>query len=81
MMVHGTAEITTTRPYHVIYVGRKSTRQYRHSHEAVLKSGGGVLSHHQPIEGVFAAAIGNYGYILRSADLDELIKLAKFIQE
>jgi len=81
MMVHGTAEITTTRPYHVIYVGRKSTRQDRHSHDAVLKSGGGVLSHHQPIEGVFAAAIGNYGYILRSADLDELIELAKFIQE
>jgi hypothetical protein len=81
MMVHGTAEIPATRPYHVIYVGRKSTRQYTHSHKDVLESCEGELSHHQPIEGVFAAAIGNYGYILRSADLDELIEKAKFIQE
>jgi len=81
MMVHGTAKIATTRPYHVIYVGRKSTRQYEHSHEAVLDACGRSLSLHLPMEGVFAAAIGNYGYILRSADLDELIGLAKFIQE
>jgi biotin carboxylase len=81
MMVHGTAEIPAARPYHVIYVGRKSTREYKLSHNAVLESCRGVLSHHQPIEGVFAAAIGNYGYILRSADLDELIELANLIQE
>ena len=81
MMVHATAKIPAARPYHVIYVGRKSTRTYKLSHDAVMESCSGFLRHHQPIEGVFAAAIGNHGYILRSADLDELIELANLIQE
>jgi biotin carboxylase len=80
MIVHGTADLSTQRPYHVAYVGRKWTRRYAHTHEAVLDACGEYLCHHQPIEGVFAPAIGNYGYILRGADLDDLMELAEFIQ-
>ncbi len=81
MMVNGTAEILTERPYHVAYVGRKAARQYAHPHEAVLEKCGEQLCHHQPIEGVFAAALGHYGYLVRAADLEDVIELANFIQQ
>jgi hypothetical protein len=30
---------------------------------------------------VFSAALGNYGYLVRSPDLEEVLAIAKFIQE
>jgi biotin carboxylase len=81
MMINGTALILTERPYHAAYVGRKLSRQYTHTHEAVLEKCGEHLCHHQRIEGIFAAALGQYGYLLRSADLEDVIELANFIQQ
>ena len=81
LIVNGSASVSSERPYHVAYVGRKSSRHYKHSHAAVLTECGDHLCHHEPIEGVFASAIGNYGYILRSSDLDDLLRLAKYIQK
>jgi biotin carboxylase len=81
LMVKGSVSLQTSRPYHVAYVGRKTSRQYAHTHETVLQKCGDYLCHHQSIDGIFAAAIGNYGYILRSPDLDDLIDLAEFIQQ
>jgi hypothetical protein len=81
LMVNGTAALETTRPYHTAYVGRKTYKQYKHDHEAVLEACGEHLCHHQPIDGVFAPAIGNYGYILRSSNLDEVLNLANYIQQ
>jgi hypothetical protein len=81
LMVTGSAKLETTRPYHTVYVGRKTYRPYAHSHEEVLKTCGKFLCHHQPIEGVFSAAIGNYGYILRAANLDDMLDLAKYIHQ
>jgi hypothetical protein len=80
-MVHGSAKLPSKRPYHVAYAGRKISRQYKHSHREVQAECGEYLCHHQPIEGVFAAAIGNYGYLLRSPNLEDLIGLARYIQE
>jgi hypothetical protein len=81
LMVNGKINIETSRPYHVAYVGRKASRPYVHSHQAVLQTCGDRICHHESIEGVFAAAIGNYGYIVRSPDLDEVLSLAKFIHK
>jgi len=81
MIVTGTPNLQTTRPYHVIYVGRKSNRPYLHNHDAVLAEMGEDICHHQPMEGVFSDAIGNYGYILRSPDLSDLVNMARFIQQ
>jgi len=81
MMLQGTVSLPTKRPYHVAYVGRKHTRRYAHSHEEVLARCGNNLCHHQPIEGVFAGALGNYGYLIRSPDLQDIISLAEFVQQ
>jgi hypothetical protein len=81
LIVNGSANVSSERPYHVAYVGRKSSRHYKYSHAAVLSACGDYLCHHEPIEGVFASAIGNYGYILRSSELDDVLRLAEYIQK
>ena len=70
-----------TQKYYCCYVGRKSNRSYAHTEQEIWSEYGGKISHHEPISGVFSAALGNYGYLVRSPDLDEVISIAKFIQE
>jgi len=81
LIINGSVTFPATRPYHTAYVGRKTTREYAFSQDAVLAECGNYLCHYQHIQGVFAAAIGNFGYILRSPDLDDVLRLAKYIQQ
>ncbi len=81
LMVTGSLSLDYERPYHVLYAGRKTFRQYAHSHEDVLARCGEMLVTHQPIDGVFAPAIGNYGYVLRAQDLQSVVDLAGYIQQ
>lgn len=69
------------RPYHCAYVGRKNNKSYRHAHQEILHELGGALVHHETISGIFSAALGNYGYLIRSPDLTEIERMAAFIQE
>jgi hypothetical protein len=62
-------------------VGRKSNRSYTHSQQEILSTHGSKVSHHEAISGVFSQALGDYGYLVRSPDLDEVVAIAKFIQE
>ena len=70
-----------TQKYYCCYVGRKSNRPYAHTQEEILGAYKDKISHHEAISGVFSAALGNYGYLVRSPDLDEIFSIAKFIQE
>jgi hypothetical protein len=60
------------RRYHCCYIGRKTGKRYTHSHEAVLERLKGLLVHHTPVSGVFRAAIGDYGYLVRSPELADI---------
>ena len=70
-----------THKYYCCYVGRKSNRSYAHNEQEILSTYRDKVSHHESISGVFSAALGNYGYLVRSPDLDEVLSIAKFIQE
>jgi hypothetical protein len=70
-----------THKYHCCYVGRKSNRSYAHSEAEIFSAYRDKISHHESISGVFSAALGNYGYLVRSPELDEVLSIAKFIQE
>lgn len=67
--------------FYCCYVGRKYNRPYAHSHEDVLRELGDKICQHEEISGVFSRALGNYGYLVRSPDFDEMIAMAQFIQE
>lgn len=81
IIVNNRFEGRNDRPYHCAYVGRKSNKSYRHSHQEILAELGEAVVHHEAISGVFSAALGNYGYLVRSPDLSEIERMAAFIQE
>jgi hypothetical protein len=66
--------------YFVLYASRKSNRSYVHSEQEILSTFGDKVRHHESISGIFSGALGNYGYIVRSTDLDEVVRMAEFIQ-
>ncbi len=70
-----------THKYYCCYASRKSNRSYAHSEQEILSIYGDKIRHREQISGVFSVALGNYGYLVRSPDLDEVISIAKFIQE
>jgi hypothetical protein len=70
-----------TRKYHCCFVGRKANKRYAHPHEQVLDAFGYCIVHHQPMPSVFALAMGDYYYLVRSPDLDEVLAAAHFIHE
>jgi hypothetical protein len=80
IIVNNHFSIDYTRKYHCCYVGRKFNRRYAHSHEQVVSSLGDKLVHHENMSGVFSAALGDYGYLVRSPDLGEIYNIAEFIQ-
>ena len=81
VVVHNRFEARWTRPYHACYVGRKDRKNYRHSPSAIRARLGHRLVHQERIQSIFAGAIGDHGFILRSPHLDEVISAAHFILE
>lgn len=80
LVVHGTAEVVAERPYACLWAGRKDGRPYQLSHDEALARAGDRLVLHARVEPVFAAAIGDDGFILRGPDLAELQAAAADIQ-
>jgi hypothetical protein len=81
LLVHGTCDLVGPAPYHVCYVGRKYGKHYSHTHEEILANYGPLIIHHQPMATVFRRAMGDYGYLVRTMELDEVIGAATFMQE
>jgi hypothetical protein len=70
-----------TRPYYCAYFSRRNGRPYGHTHEEILSAFPQQIVAHSAISGVFSAALGDYGYLARSPELDELGKMAGWIFE
>lgn len=81
VVVNNRFDAEITRPYYCAYVGRRLNRSYLHSNEEVLSELSGMIIHHEPISGIFAAAIGDFAYLLRSPELGELAEMADWILE
>ncbi len=72
---------TYERKYHCCYVCRKNNKRYVHSQDEVVSKLGSALVHHEPISSIFGRALGDYGYLVRSEDLAEVVRMAEFIQK
>jgi biotin carboxylase len=81
VVAHNRFTATWSRPYHVAYVGRKRCKRYARPHEEVLRSLGPLVCHHEEINSIFRAAIGDYGYLVRSKELEEVLAAARYIHE
>lgn len=80
IVVHNEFASAYARPYHCCYVGRKTHKNYLHSHEEILNRYGERIAHHERMSPIFSRAMGDYCYLIRSPDLDETLAIAHFIQ-
>ncbi|MCX7607097.1 MAG: carboxylate--amine ligase [Bacteroidia bacterium] len=67
--------------YYACYIARKNSIGYEHSHEAVVRRLGDRLLYHAPTNPLFRAAMGDYHYIIRTPDFDEMVDLATYTQK
>ena len=81
IIAHNNFSAQYSRPYHCCYVSRKFNRSYAHPHDKLARELGPALVHHEAVSGVFSAALGDYGYLVRSPDLDEIHRIAAYIQQ
>jgi len=69
------------RDYYCAYAGRRNGRNYTMSHDQVLSAFSDQMVLHTPISGVFAPALGDYGYLVRSPDLPDVQGIIQAIQQ
>lgn len=81
VVVRGTAELDFARKYHCCYASRVDHRSYRHTHEEILRRYGNYIVDVDAVPGVFSSALGNMGYIFRSAHPADIERIAAFIHE
>lgn len=81
VLVFDTFTTDYTRPYHCAFVGRKRHRPYRHTREEIDGRYGPLIVHQEPISPVFARAMGEYAYIVRSPEMDQVQEAIDFILE
>ncbi|MBF6594208.1 MAG: ATP-grasp domain-containing protein [Thermaceae bacterium] len=81
LLTYGEVGQKAKHPFFSTYVGRKRHIHYQLNHGEVLHRYGAFVAHHEPINSIFSAALGDYGYILRHPDLKALLEVAQGIQE
>jgi hypothetical protein len=81
IIVHDKFTTDYTRKYHCSYIGRKFNRSYAHTNEEITAAFGDMIMHQEEISGIFSAALGDYGYLIRSPDLAEIHTIAQFIHQ
>jgi hypothetical protein len=74
-------EVNVAAPYHCAYVSRRWDRPYHMGHDQLLDAFQGYIVGHEPISGVFAPALGDYGYLVRSPNLDEVLEISRLAQQ
>jgi hypothetical protein len=81
IIVHNRFTSDYDRKYHCCYISRKYTRPYLHPHEQVVAKLGDKLIHHERISGIFSAALGDYGYLVRSPEMEDIYTMVDYVQK
>jgi biotin carboxylase len=81
LMVHQRCGLSYERKYHCCYASRKRGYSYTFSHNDVLSRYGHLMLQVESVPGVFSSALGDVGYIFRSASLDQIMEIVRFIHK
>jgi hypothetical protein len=79
VVVNNRFSAVLTRPFFCGYVGRRNEHNYLLTHQQVLATFPRQVVNYQPISGVFAAALGDFGYLIRSPELSEIEEISGYI--
>jgi biotin carboxylase len=80
VMVDGIAPLDYQRTYHCCYASRKNRYSYRYSHDEVMAQYGQFMAQTVVVPGVFSSALGDFGYIFRSPEIQQIDEIVQFIQ-
>ncbi len=67
------------RPYYCAYLGRRFQHRYTHSIEEARQAFPGRVCYSGAISGVFAAAIGDFGILVRAPEIEEIEEMAAYL--
>lgn len=81
IIVHDKFTTDYSRKYHCCYIGRKFNRNYAHTNQEITTAFSDKIMHQEAISGIFSAALGDYGYLIRSPDLAEIHAIAEYIHQ
>lgn len=76
IIVQGSTQQVSKRPFYVIYIGRKDHIPYKFSHDEVCHHFSSMICYQERMNTAFSRAIGNHGYVLRHDKLPMLIEAA-----
>ncbi len=79
LVVHQRGGLAYERRYHCCYASRKRSHLYAYSHNDILSRYGHLILQVESVPGVFSSALGDVGYIFRSASLDQVMEVVRFI--
>jgi biotin carboxylase len=79
LLVHRCTEISFARKYHCCYTSRKNNHRYLYGHEDIMARYGEFMVQVASVPGVFSSALGDIGYIFKSADLDDIFEIVNYI--
>ena len=81
VMLKELAPLKYQRKYHCCYASRKNRYTYANSHEAIMDRYGAFMVQAAIVPGVFSSALGNFGYIFRSPDMQQIEEIIRFIHD
>lgn len=79
MVVDGTTNYTTTRPYHCVYCGRRDGLNYSHSHEEIINRYGFALVMSERMPDILSGAMGNFNYTARFETMDQVNEFVQYV--
>ncbi|MDM8533965.1 ATP-grasp domain-containing protein [Clostridiaceae bacterium HSG29] len=81
VVAYKTFDAHISREYNCFYIGRKNFINYKYSLEDILEKYNEYIIFHEPISAVLAPAIGDYGIVLRSRELEIGEAIVRFALE
>ena len=81
MLINGSTQLTYERKYHCCYASRKNRHIYSHSHNEVMDRYGKFIVQADRVPGIFSSALGDFGYIFRAPDIDQIKEITRFIHD
>ncbi|MFA6074730.1 MAG: ATP-grasp domain-containing protein [Negativicutes bacterium] len=79
LVAYGKTDISCERKYYSCHIGRKSNRNYQHSHGQIMNRFGHMVTNHMELPAVLARAMGNYVYLIRATEKNELMDAVNYI--
>lgn len=81
IVAHNKFVANVERKYFAAHISRKWGKNYRYSHDDVLRLGGDKIAMYTEVPMVFAEVMGNFAYIVRSPEKSDIYDMIKIIQE